>query len=101
MQSLRAARWTLPVWTSYQEAGSGHSQVPDPQGDTAGALRQAGINWISQLDDSDAIAARLVEVHDAVRANAAPLPSPAAVAGASRLSRSEELAGYLARCTAS
>jgi glycosyltransferase involved in cell wall biosynthesis len=85
----------------YLRAGRPIAALTDPQGDTAGALRQAGIDWISQLDDSEAIAARLLEVYAAVRANAAPLPSAAAVAGASRLSRSEELAGYLARCTAS
>lgn len=84
----------------YLRAARPIAALTDPMGDTAGVLRKAGINWISQLDDPDAIAARILEIFNAMRTNTFRLPLPAAVAGASRLSRTEVLSHLLDLCTA-
>ncbi|WP_265941695.1 glycosyltransferase [Dechloromonas sp. A34] len=85
----------------YLRAGRPIAALTDSSGDTAGLLRNAGIDWISPLDDSDAIASRLLEIVHAVASNTARLPLPEAVASASRLSRSEVLVQFLERCTTS
>lgn len=84
----------------YLRAGRPIAALTDLPGDTAGLLRNAGVDWISQLDDSDAIASRLLEIVNAVTTNRARLPLPEAVASASRLSRTEVLSRYLDSCTA-
>lgn len=82
----------------YLRAARPIAALTDLQGDTAGVLRKAGVDWISPLDNADAIAERLLEIVDAVGSNAFRLPLPAEVAGASRLSRTEALAHLLNRC---
>jgi len=83
----------------YLRAGRPIAALTDPSGDTAGLLRNAGIDWISPLDDSKAIASRLREIVHAVTSDTARLPLPEAVASASRLCRSEALAQLLERCS--
>ena len=66
--------------------------LSDPEGDTAGVARQAGISNIAPLDDVDLIYALLVGF---LEGGARSLPSENAVASASRYSRTRELAAIL------
>lgn len=81
----------------YLRAGRPIAALTDAAGDTAGLLRNAGIDWISQLDDSDDIASRLLDIVHAVTGKTAVLPLAEAVASASRLSRTQVLAQLLDR----
>ncbi len=87
----------------YLRAGRPILCLSDPAGDTAGVLRGAGVQVSARLDSTPEIAA-LIERFIAERGAGAPsstfLPQPAAVAAASRLSRTEALAGYLHQLTA-
>lgn len=69
--------------------------LTDPRGDTAGLLRQSGIESIAALDDPAAIAALLAKALTALAAGVAALPNEVAVRAASRHSRSETLARLL------
>ncbi|HEY5800080.1 MAG TPA: glycosyltransferase, partial [Burkholderiaceae bacterium] len=71
--------------------------LTDSAGDTAATLRSAGVDSIAPLDDKDGIKAGLQRFLALAMAGQAPLPSAAAVAGASRRSRSMELATLLDR----
>lgn len=79
----------------YLRAGRPILALTDPRGDTAQVTRAAGIQAIAPLDDPAAIAALLASY--AAEPEAGTLPSAAAVAGASRLGRSRELADLLGR----
>ena len=71
----------------------------DPVGDTAAALRQAGLNAIAPLDDAMQIAAALRRfIEDGTNVRDAR-PEPAAVAAASRRGRTVALAALLDRLT--
>lgn len=69
----------------------------DPVGDTAQALRQAGLNAIAPLDDAAQIAAALRRLIDGGTNLSDACPAPAAVAAASRRGRTAALAGLLDR----
>jgi hypothetical protein len=69
--------------------------LTDPAGDTAGVLRQAGIDGLAPLDSAEAIAEALTSFLDKVRTRSARLPDTDYVASASRLRRTEELASLL------
>jgi glycosyltransferase involved in cell wall biosynthesis len=69
--------------------------LTDPIGDTAVALRQAGIDTIVSLESSDDIAAALRRFIDLLRENRAPVASDLAVDAASRRVRTIELAKVL------
>jgi hypothetical protein len=69
--------------------------LTDPVGDTAGVLRQAGLDSIARLDSAEQIEAALGRFVATIRAGNAALPAPAAVAAASRLGRSKELVALL------
>jgi len=66
-----------------------------PPGDTAGALRAAGIEAIAPLDSAAAIARALEQFVRACRDGSAGGPSPAAVEASSRRLRARELAKML------
>ncbi len=69
--------------------------LTDPMGDTAGALRRAGVAGIAPLDDAEAIAAALADFIAQMQAGS-PLPlTTEAVSAGSRRQRSAELAGLL------
>jgi hypothetical protein len=68
-----------------------------PDGDTAGALRRAGIDTIGRLDAVGEIAAALMSFLRLCRQHRAPLAPPALVAGHSREARTRELAALLDR----
>jgi len=69
--------------------------LTDPIGDTAGLLRRAGIDNIARLDSAEDITRALKRFVDGARRGAAALPDEAFMAGASRLSRTRELAQLL------
>ncbi|WP_431475824.1 hypothetical protein [Massilia eburnea] len=66
--------------------------LTDAAGDTATTLRAAGVDTIAPLDDSAGIKQGLLHFLQLARAGRAPLPTPAAVAAASRQARTAELA---------
>jgi glycosyltransferase involved in cell wall biosynthesis len=68
-----------------------------PGGDTAGALRHAGIDTIGRLDSVSDIAGMLVYFLRLCRQNKAPLATPAIIARHSRAARTRELAALLDR----
>ena len=65
--------------------------LTDPAGDTAQALRQAGIDTIAPLDAKDAIITALQDFIVKVRAGKAPLASDAVIALHSRQARARAL----------
>lgn len=66
--------------------------LTDPAGDTAQALRQAGIDTLAPLDAKEAIVQALQEFIARVRAGTAPLASDAVIASHSREARARALA---------
>jgi len=71
--------------------------LTDPDGDTAGLLRKAGIDNIARLDSAQEIAFELRRFLDRARQGGAAPRDDAFVRGASRLNRTRELAGLLDR----
>jgi hypothetical protein len=69
--------------------------LTDADGDTAGALRGAGIDTIGRLDSSADIAVTLMRFLGLCRAHQAPLAPPALIAGHARSARTRELAALL------
>ena len=69
--------------------------MTDPVGDTATALRSAGIDTVVALDSKEAIGRGLLAFLDAVRANRAPLASATEIERHSRRARTRELASLL------
>lgn len=82
----------------YLRAGRPIIGLTDPEGDTAGALRQAGLDAIARLESADEIEALLPAFLASVRNRAAPLPHAAEVARASRLGRASSLAQLIECC---
>jgi glycosyltransferase involved in cell wall biosynthesis len=85
----------------YLRAGRPIIALTDPRGDTAGLLREAGLDTVARLDSIDEIAALLGRFIDAVRANRATLPDPVYVESTSRRRRASSLAALLERACAS
>ena len=84
----------------YLRAGKPVLGLTDPVGDTAGVLRQAGMNDMARLDSADDIAAILPAlVRDWRRGNVV-LPKAEAVRQASRRGRSQALVALLDQVTA-
>ena len=79
----------------YLRAGRPIVCLSDPAGDTAGVLRQAGVDRIARLDSIDEIEALLPEFLAAVRQGPASHPEPEIVKRASRLARAQALANML------
>ena len=71
--------------------------LTDAAGDTAAALRHAGIDTIGQLADPSDIAAALLRFLQLCRAQQAPLASQALIASHSRAARTGQLAALLDR----
>jgi len=85
----------------YLRAGRPIVALTDPRGDTAGVLRDAGIDATARLDSADEIAALLGRFVAAVRDNRAPRADTAYVARASRRQRAASLAELLEQASAS
>ena len=81
----------------YLRAGKPVLGLTDPDGDTAGALRSAGLNDVVRLDSADDIALALPAVVQRIREGKAAQAHPMAVQQASRLCRSASLAQLLVR----
>ena len=79
----------------YLRAGRPVIALTDPNGDTAGVARAAGIDTIAKLDSVDEIEALLHRFIASVRAGRALLPSREFVTRASRRERAGELAALL------
>ncbi len=79
----------------YLRAGRPILALTDAAGDSAAALRAAGVDTIAPLDDSAGIKQGLLHFLQLARSGQAPLPTPAAVAAASRQARTAELARLL------
>ncbi|WP_338769338.1 glycosyltransferase [Massilia sp. METH4] len=73
--------------------------LTDAIGDTAAALRHAGIDTIGPLDDKEGIRAALLRFLELAEAGRAPLASDEAVAANSRRARTAELARLLHEVT--
>lgn len=69
--------------------------LTDPQGDTAGLLRRAGIDHVARLDSPDDIERELRRFVGQVRGGSAVLPPERFMTQASRLGRTQELARLL------
>jgi hypothetical protein len=69
--------------------------LTDPDGDTARAMRAAGLTAIARLDDTAEIKRELQTFLASVRERRAPGPSAEAVATSSRRARTEQLAALL------
>ncbi len=69
--------------------------LTDPAGDTAGVLRNAGIDTIARLDSQEEISRLLMRFIDLLRHQRAPVATEANVAAASRRARTIELAKVL------
>jgi glycosyltransferase involved in cell wall biosynthesis len=69
--------------------------LSDPAGDTACALRAAGVRATARLDSAEEIEAALLAFVDGLRAKTTELPDLAAVRAASRESRTQTLAKWL------
>lgn len=76
----------------YLRVGRPILALTDPVGDTAGVLRQAGLDTIVPLDSAEAIAAALPSFLERCAARRVTLPAPEAVARASRAGRARDLA---------
>ncbi|MBK5205119.1 MAG: glycosyltransferase [Polaromonas sp.] len=81
----------------YLRAGKPILGLTDPEGDTAGVLRQAGLNDVARLDSADEISRVLPALVRDWRQGKAVLPQPLAVQQASRHGRSQALAALLAQ----
>ena len=79
----------------YLRAGRPILGLTDPEGDTAGVLRQAGLNDIVKIDSADQIAVALPAFVRDWRSGRSALPSARAVQQASRRGRSVALATLL------
>ena len=79
----------------YLRAGKPILGLTDPEGDTAGVLRGAGLNDIGRLDSVDEIGQALLVFVAALRRSCAKLPDHIAVQLASRKRRSESFVGLL------
>ena len=79
----------------YLRAGKPIMGLTDPEGDTAGVLREAGLNDIAQLDSVDNISEGLKTFLIKVREGTAALPASAFVLSASRKGRSKSLVNLM------
>jgi hypothetical protein len=79
----------------YLRAGRPIIGLTDLVGDTAVALRRAGLETIAPLDDANRIADMLLRVVSEIQANTASLPRRDAVIAADRRSRTKELSDVL------
>jgi glycosyltransferase involved in cell wall biosynthesis len=79
----------------YLRAGRPLLALTDPAGDTAGAVRSAGIGAIARLDSADDIAAALRDFVEAIEQGRAKLPEASVVARLERREQARELASLL------
>ncbi|HUW38688.1 MAG TPA: glycosyltransferase [Rhodocyclaceae bacterium] len=82
----------------YLRAGRPILGLTDPEGDTAGALREAGLDTIARLESADEIEVLLPKFLISVMKETARLPLAATVARASRRGRAESLAHLIESC---
>jgi glycosyltransferase involved in cell wall biosynthesis len=73
--------------------------LTDPNGDSAGALKEAGIDTIAPLDSTEAIIEALPRFLDLVALGQAPVAAPEHIAKSSRRFRTQQLAALFDRLT--
>ena len=69
--------------------------MTDPEGDTAGVLRSAGIDTIVPLDSKERIRTGLVDFLRRIRDRAAPVATESMIVSCSRRRRTVELVDLL------
>jgi hypothetical protein len=69
--------------------------LTDPSGDTAGAIRAAGVGSVARLDSADDIAVAFKDFIEAIREGRAALPEDSAVARLERREQARDLAALL------
>ena len=79
----------------YLRAGRPLVGLTDPTGDTAAALRHAGVSYLAPLDNATAIARQLMRLLADARTGGASAPDATAVKASSRAARTQELAAVL------
>jgi len=79
----------------YLRAGRPILGLADPAGDTAGAMRRAGVAHIAALEDVGGVTAVLERFVDDLRSGRAPCPDGAVTQAATRRARASELASLL------
>lgn len=79
----------------YLRAGRPILALTDPRGDTAGVLRDHGIDTLAPLDQRERIAVAFADFLARLRAGQAPVADPVGVAGHSRYAQTRELAALL------
>jgi glycosyltransferase involved in cell wall biosynthesis len=84
----------------YLRAGRPIVALTDPTGDTAGVVRDAGLDTIARLDSPDEIAVLLDRFVASMPLGQSSLPSPDYVAAASRRGRAKALATLLEQAVA-
>jgi glycosyltransferase involved in cell wall biosynthesis len=84
----------------YLRAGKPILGLTDPDGDTAGVLRGAGLKDVARLDSADEIALVLPALVSDCRQGKAALPQAMAVQQASRRGRSQALVALVEQATA-
>ncbi len=82
----------------YLRAGRPILALTDPEGDTAGVMREAGLDTVAPLDSRGAIRAMLSRFLADVRRGHAPLPGAPVIESHSRRARSAALALLLDNC---
>ncbi|MBJ7310859.1 glycosyltransferase [Rugamonas sp. CCM 8940] len=100
---LQASSWNARIPAKlyeYLRAARPVLALADPAGDTAGALRQVGIDTIGMLDSSADIASSLLRFLRLARQGQAPSARPALVARQQRAARAQDLAGLFDRLLA-
>ncbi len=79
----------------YLRAGRPILALTDPQGDSAGVLRSAGMDTIAPLDSQEQIAQAVLRFVGLLREGRAPVPAAGAIAASSRRARTIEFARVL------
>jgi glycosyltransferase involved in cell wall biosynthesis len=79
----------------YLRAGRPIVALTDPEGDTAGTLREAGIDRVARLDSVDEIAALIASFATVDADRSALVPDRAYAAGATRTTRARALSALL------
>lgn len=79
----------------YLRAGRPICALTDPAGDTASAMRAAGLPYIAALDDAAQIAITLQDFLRSMDAGTAPVAKPEVISAAARSERARELAQLL------
>lgn len=100
MQAANCNQQIPAKWYEYLRTGRPVLGLTDPVGDTAGAMRAAGLAWLARLDSVAEIADLFKRALRQIASGVATRPSAEVLRAASREARSESLASLLDRACA-